>query len=251
MFLPSGSGTFLLRELEMPPALISAALLAIALWAAPALVFAASAAEQPAPAAAARANQSSNTLPANEDWRHSFAAAVTRARALVEGAYARAPTLVVALSAFLVLPAVALVSFLVRSWARRKALQASIRTAQLRAESTPQPSEDAASEASPLWPHEAWLTLEDGHTGTLPLAGQTIRIGRHQDNDIRLPDTSVHRYHAVIERTPQEAFVIIDLSGTAGNGMRINGERLARAQLSDGDVIELGRTRLKFESAPV
>ena len=83
-----------------------------------------------------------------------------------------------------------------------------------------------------------------------PLAGQLIRIGRHQDNDIRLPDTSVHRYHAVIERTPDEAFVITDLSGKDGNGVRVNGERLSRAQLADGDVIELGRTRLKFESAP-
>ena len=92
---------------------------------------------------------------------------------------------------------------------------------------------------------------EDGNAGTLPLAGQTIRIGRHQDNDIRLPDTSVHRYHAVIEQTAEEEFVITDVSGTDGNGVRVNGERLARAQLADGDIIELGRTRLKFESVPV
>ena len=112
-------------------------------------------------------------------------------------------------------------------------------------------NEELLSDAAPLWPHQAWLTLQDGGDGTLPLAGQTIRIGRHQDNDIRLPDTSVHRYHAVIEQTPDEAFVITDLSGTDGNGIRVNGERLARAQLADGDVIELGRTRLKFESVPV
>ena len=262
MFLPSSSGTVLLKELEMPPAHISAALLAIALWAAPALATAASAAEEPAPAAIAagrqeatsdqqQPNQSSKTLPANEDWRRSFAATVTQARALVETGYARAPTLVIALSAFLVLPAVALVSYLVQFAARRKARGAAIRAAKLRAESTGPTTEMPASEGIPLWPHEAWLTLENGHAGTLPLAGQMIRIGRHQDNDIRLPDTTVHRYHAVIERTQEEAFVITDLSGKAGNGMRVNGERLARAQLSDGDVIELGRTKLKFESLPV
>ena len=61
----------------------------------------------------------------------------------------------------------------------------------------------------------------------------------------------MHRYHAVIERTPEEAFVITDLSGKDGNGLRVNGEKLIRAQLADGDLIELGRTRLKFESAPV
>jgi pSer/pThr/pTyr-binding forkhead associated (FHA) protein len=59
----------------------------------------------------------------------------------------------------------------------------------------------------------------------------------------------VQRYHAVIERTPEAAFVIIDVSGEGGNGVRINGERQARARLFDGDVIELGRTRLTFESA--
>ena len=262
MFLPSCSGTVLLKELEMPPAHISAALLAIALWAAPALASTAFAAEEPAPAAVAtgrreaasdqqRANQSSKTLPANKDWRHSFAATVAQTRSLVENAYARAPALVIALSAFLMLPAVALVSYLVQIAARRKARGAAIRAARRHTESTEPTTEMPASPGIPLWPHEAWLTLQEDNAGTLPLAGQTIRIGRHQDNDIRLPDTTVHRYHAVIERTAEEAFVIVDLSGKAGNGMRVNGERLARAQLHDGDVIELGRTKLKFESLPV
>ena len=83
------------------------------------------------------------------------------------------------------------------------------------------------------------------------LSGQLIRIGRNEDNDVRLADRSVHRYHAVIERTPEETFVITDLSGTAGNGIRINGERTAKARLADGDVIELGRAKLKFENVPV
>ena len=111
MFLPSCSGTVVLKELEMPPAHISAALLAIALWAAPT---AATAAEKPAPPPIAtehqetatdqkQANQNNKILPANEDWRHSFATTVPRARTLVEGGYEQMPTLVVILSAFLVL----------------------------------------------------------------------------------------------------------------------------------------------------
>ena len=39
------------------------------------------------------------------------------------------------------------------------------------------------------------------------------------------------------------------VSGRDGNGIRVNGARQSQAQLTDGDVIELGRTRLKFESA--
>ena len=44
--------------------------------------------------------------------------------------------------------------------------------------------------------------------------------------------------------------MITDLSGKDGNGVRVNGERQRGRSLTDGDVIELGRTRLKFESAP-
>jgi hypothetical protein len=245
MFLPSCSGRDLLKELEMQPATIPAALLAIALlvacWAAPGPFAAASAAQEPARAAAAM----------DGNWSDRLVATVTQARAFLGAGYERAPALVLALSALLVLPAVALFSFGLQATARRRAKRAASRAARLKAGAVEMSNEEFPSDTAPLWPHQAWLTLQDSGDGTLPLAGQTIRIGRHQDNDIRLPDTSVHRYHAVIEQTRDEAFVITDLSGTDGNGIRVNGERLARAQLADGDVIELGRTRLKFESVPV
>jgi pSer/pThr/pTyr-binding forkhead associated (FHA) protein len=100
-------------------------------------------------------------------------------------------------------------------------------------------------------PSQAWLTVVDRPGEPMALAGALIRIGRHEDNDIRLPDWSVHRHHAVIERTPDQAFVIADVSGKDGSGLRVNGERTARARLADGDVIELGRAKLRFENAPV
>ncbi len=259
MFLPSCSGTVLLKELEMAPAQIPAALLAIALWVAPCFAVAASAEGEPARTAVTAEHQIAVTAQTQsnagsemvtEDWRNSFTATLARARALLEAGYARAPTLVIALGAFLVLPAVALVSLLVQSVASRRAQRAAIRAAQLRA-GDPEPITETPTGADiPLWSHEAWLTVQTGDAGTLPLGSRLVRIGRHQDNDIRLPDTTVHRYHAVIERTRDEEFVITDLSGKDGNGVRINGARLPRAQLADGDVIELGRTRLKFESTP-
>ncbi len=253
MFPPSCSGRDLLKELEMQPATIPAALLAIALlvacWAAPGLLAAASAADEPARAVAAT-EAGGELLPALSTWSDRIAETAIQAGELLGAGYQRAPVLVLVLSALLVLPAAALLSFGVQAAARRKMKRAAGRAAQLRA-GTAEVSSEEPNDTAPLWPHQAWLTLQDGGAGTLPLAGQTIRIGRHQDNDIRLPDTSVHRYHAVIEQTPDEEFVITDLSGTDGNGVRINGERLARAQLADGDIIELGRTRLKFESVPV
>lgn len=173
--------------------------------------------------------------------------------ALVEAGYQRAPALMLVLSALLVLPAVALVSFTLQRSGRRKANRAALRAAERRAEAGggDWTREGLSGTTIPAWPSQAWLTIEGGRVGTVPLAGQTIRIGRHEDNDIRLADSSVHRYHAVIQRTDEEGFVITDVSGKEGNGVRINGERAAQAHLVDGDLIELGRAKLKFENAPV
>jgi hypothetical protein len=254
MFLPSWSGRLLLKELEMPPVHFSATLIAIALWMAPCFTGTLYAAREGEPAAAVAQRRDAASAQAqsnagDEDWRNSFTATLANARALLQAGYERAPALVIALGAFVVLPAAAVFSLSVQSAARRRRRRAAVHAAERRASvALPDTDMPVVGDVA-LWPSEAWLTVEGGADGTLPLSSRLIHIGRHQDNDVRLPDTSVHRYHAVIERTLEEAFVITDLSGKDGNGVRINGERLSRAQLTDGDVIELGRTRLKFESA--
>jgi hypothetical protein len=172
--------------------------------------------------------------------------------ALIQENYQRNPILVLVLSAIVVLPAIALISFLVQAGARRRRNQAALRAVKRKAESyVPSPDRDAAGSAVPAWTAQAWLTPDGPGHDTLPLQGHMIRIGRHADNDIRLADSSVHRYHAMIQRTPEEDFVITDLSGKAGNGVRVNGERTGHTRLADGDVIELGRAKLKFECAPL
>lgn len=169
--------------------------------------------------------------------------------ALIAGAYQRAPVLLLVLSALLVLPLIALISYAAHARKRRRSRQTALRVAQRKAQVGALIKETPAG--APVWLSQAWLTIEGRDGGTMPLAGQVIRIGRHEDNDIRLGDRSVHRHHAVIERTPDEAFVITDVSGKDGNGVRVNGARTARARLVDGDVIELGRAKLRFENAPV
>lgn len=172
-----------------------------------------------------------------------------QALALLDGAYQRAPALVLVLSALVVLPAVALISFAAHARLRSRSRRAALRAAQRRAENGALLKETPI--AAPAWPSQAWLTIEGRASDPMPLNGHVIRIGRHEDNDIRLADRSVHRHHAVIERTAEEAFVITDVSGKDGNGVRVNGERTPRARLADGDMIELGRARLRFETAPV
>jgi FHA domain-containing protein len=193
--------------------------------------------------------QPSGLLPQSlADLRDRLAAAAAPVGAVLAAAAARAPLLVAVLSAVLILPVAAPVSLVVQTMARRKRRRTAARAAELRAALADSLGEAPANGPVQPWPHQAWLSLEDGQDDALPIDGQVVRIGRHQDNDIRLPDASVHRYHAVIEHTPDAAFVITDLSGEDGNGLRINGERLARAQLADGDMIELGQTRLRFGS---
>ena len=264
-------GQLLLKEWEMPPARNSATLSAIGLWMAACLaaclaacVAACLAAGVSAvgwpiasPAAAAAREGGGGPAPVgsganatrDQDWQRSDRPALARARALLAAGYERAPALLIALCAFIVLPAVALISLLVQWMVRRRRRWAAIRAAELRAADAEPVVDVPAADAIPLWSEEAWLTVDGPGPGTLPLDSRRIRIGRDQDNDIRLPDASVHRYHAVIERTPEAAFVIVDISGADGNGVLVNGERQTRARLFDGDVIKLGRTSLKFESA--
>lgn len=173
-----------------------------------------------------------------------------RTFALIEGAWLSAPTLVLALSALLILPVVALISVAAQATRRYRRRRAALRAASRGVDGSGLAGDltgDMLDTASLPPRSQAWLTVE-GVGGTVALAGQVVRIGRHPDNDIRLTDRSVHRHHAVIERTPEEAFLIVDLSGKDGDGVRVNGQPTERMQLADGDVIELGRARLRFEN---
>jgi hypothetical protein len=76
-----------------------------------------------------------------------------------------------------------------------------------------------------------------------------LRIGREDDNDIRIPSRAVHRYHAAIHREDYDDWHITDLSGVEGsNGLIVNGRRCCEARLNDGDLIQLGPGRLRFRA---
>src|ERR671933_1018233 len=71
-----------------------------------------------------------------------------------------------------------------------------------------------------------------------------IVIGRSRDCDIQLSDANVSRRHAEL-RQEGASYWIVDLGST--NGMEVNGKRVKRAKLRDGDTITLGSTELTFE----
>lgn len=77
-----------------------------------------------------------------------------------------------------------------------------------------------------------------------PLGRASVVLGRRASSDLALDDIEVSRRHAVIEyQSP--SYVLRDLGST--NGTLLNGRRITgSALLADGDIIELGGSRLRF-----
>jgi hypothetical protein len=68
-------------------------------------------------------------------------------------------------------------------------------------------------------------------------------LGRGTEADIRLPDTGVSRKHADVQ-LHGGTVVVEDLGST--NGTLVNGRRIARQDLADGDVIRIGHSVLVY-----
>jgi pSer/pThr/pTyr-binding forkhead associated (FHA) protein len=68
-------------------------------------------------------------------------------------------------------------------------------------------------------------------------------VGRVPSADLYLDDEQVSRLHAQITRTGG-TFAVADLGST--NGTLVNGQRVSRAFLRDGDRIQIGQTVLTF-----
>ncbi|KAB2846062.1 MAG: FHA domain-containing protein, partial [Hyphomicrobiaceae bacterium] len=93
-------------------------------------------------------------------------------------------------------------------------------------------------------PEPAFLVTQDREARRLSLRSEIVRIGRHEENDVRLRDRTVHRYHAVVQHNVDGEFIIKDLSGESGNGVYVNGRRIGERQLAPGDLVELGAVKL-------
>ncbi|MBF0815276.1 FHA domain-containing protein [Microbacterium paludicola] len=71
--------------------------------------------------------------------------------------------------------------------------------------------------------------------------------GRHPEADIFLDDVTVSRRHAEITRR-RTSFEIVDQRSL--NGTYVNGERVDRAELSNGAEVRIGKFRLNFFISP-
>ncbi len=76
--------------------------------------------------------------------------------------------------------------------------------------------------------------------------GNTMSLGRNEENGVILADSRVSRYHARITRRGEQ-FLLEDLSSS--NGTFLGDRQLAPdipKELEDGDEIQVGTTRMIF-----
>jgi hypothetical protein len=87
---------------------------------------------------------------------------------------------------------------------------------------------------------ELWLKFTDsnGETKRVLVEGEKFVVGRHSENDLSIPESSLSRKHLKIERFG-DVFVVSDLGSS--NGTKLNDANLEQpAALKKGDVLNLG-----------
>lgn len=77
----------------------------------------------------------------------------------------------------------------------------------------------------------------------IPLVKERMTIGRKPHNDIQIDNLAISGEHAVVVTILNDSF-LEDLGST--NGTSVNGHSIKKHFLQNGDVVELGKYRLKY-----
>jgi chromosome segregation ATPase len=99
--------------------------------------------------------------------------------------------------------------------------------------------------APPEWTPE--LIRIDGDRSISHALGRRTRIGRAPGCELHIDSSSVSRHHALILAGTREV-VIEDLNST--NGVILNGRRVTRQVLSDGDIVTIGDIQFRYAAKP-
>jgi general secretion pathway protein A len=88
------------------------------------------------------------------------------------------------------------------------------------------------------------IIATEGRTlSDVPLRVGRIILGRTADNDVQIDSRFVSRHHCQIITTAQGS-VVEDLNST--NGIHVQGKRVRRYHLNDGDVVVIGKHELMY-----
>jgi FHA domain len=158
----------------------------------------------------------------------------------LEAGYREAPALMAGLAAVIIIPLFAIAGVVVNRFLIRRRDAAAARVGTF-----------STSEVGLEWPRQAWITIEGQVPQRRPFANQMLNIGREDDNDVQIEHASVHKHHALLHRASDTLYYVRDLSGEAGNGIKVNGRRVMEQALMDGDRIEVGAVAVRFEARPV
>ena len=91
------------------------------------------------------------------------------------------------------------------------------------------------------------LIRSDGESEVVHVLGRKTSVGRTPDNDLQIDAKFISRHHAVILAGPAHT-IIEDLNST--NGVLVNGRRITRQTLKDGDSVMIGKTVFRFAVRP-
>jgi len=95
---------------------------------------------------------------------------------------------------------------------------------------------------------KAAARLEDSAAGTsFALTAAVVVLGRGAEADVRVEDPGISRKHAEVRCVDGHEHEVTDLGST--NGTFVNGSRIARHRLTDGDRLELGAVCLVYRTA--
>jgi chromosome segregation ATPase len=103
----------------------------------------------------------------------------------------------------------------------------------------------ASAAAAPEWTPE--LIRIDGDRSISHALGRRTRIGRASGCELHIDSSSVSRHHALILAGTREV-VIEDLNST--NGVILNGRKVSRQVLSDGDIVTIGEIQFRYQAKP-
>ena len=77
------------------------------------------------------------------------------------------------------------------------------------------------------------------------LKTETVTVGRGNENDIQLQDTTVSQRHAKFV-VMSDTLYVEDMGST--NGTYLNGQQIKRARLKQGDVVMIGQHKISFDN---
>jgi hypothetical protein len=97
----------------------------------------------------------------------------------------------------------------------------------------------------PEWSPE--LVRIDGDRSITHALGRRTRIGRAPGCELHIDSSSVSRHHALILAGTREA-IIEDLNST--NGVILNGRKVTRQVLNDGDIVTIGDIQFRYVAKP-